>query len=394
MVRGTLAAMLATGGYVSVTQTFAQALARSDVARAQRLAPGNGRITARLAASLTGAQASGVDRARADALARDALLHDATAVAAVVALGVNAEVRNDRVKAERLFAYAQFLSRRNLQSQFWAIEHAVRKGNLADAVSHYDIALRTSSVSADVLFPIMASAIDDAEVRAALTKALAARPNWSEAFIGYVAGHGADPRSTAKLFVGLRRAGVSAPRSAVATIVNALVTGGFVDDAWRYYASVHPRADRRASRDANFTAGEAPSLFDWVPVDDGTVTVSIQRDGQSGVFDFAAPASVGGPLLRQMQLLSPGTYRISGLTRGIEQERSAQPYWALSCHDSERELGRVALPNSAEANGRFTGIFIVPEGCAVQMLTLVARPSDAVSGLSGQISHVQLMPAQ
>lgn len=394
-VRGALALLAAVLGYVSVIHTAAAVAARRNAELAHRLAPGNGAIAARLALSLAGVEATTTDRQRADVLARRALLRDATAVPAVVTLGVNAEIRGERAKARRLFAYSQALSRRDLQTQFWAIEDAVGRDDVAEVLRHYDIALRTSVAGSGILFPLLATAASDPAVRSGLIKILAARPNWSESFIGYVAGNGPDPRSTAALFLGLRHVGVAVPKTTLAPLVNALVAGGFMDDAWRYYASATPGVDRSSSRDPEFAFGmDTPSLFDWVPINDGTVTTSIQRGDESGVFDFAAPASVGGVLLQQLQLLQPGTYRIAGSSSGIEQEESARPYWVLSCRQDGRELGRVPLPNSAEANGRFTGIFTVPPGCPVQTLALVARPSDAVAGLSGQINRVQLTPVR
>jgi len=390
-----LAAVAAVLGYVCATQALAQTLALRNAERAHRLAPGNGQIAARLALSLVGAEATAADRKRADMIARGALLQDATAVAAVTTLGINAQVRGEQAPAERLFAYSQKLSRRQLQTQLWAIEHAVARDDVAGALQHYDIALRTSPTSASLLFPVLALATADPQIRTALTKTLAAKPSWSEWFISHVATHSPEPRSTAALFLELRRAGVAVPKSADTAVINALIDSDFVDEAWRYYASLTPAADRRISRDPRFVADTTtPSLFDWVPVNDASVTTSIQPSEKGGVFDFAAPASIGGALLRQLQLLPPGTYQITGRSSEIDQEERAQPYWLLSCRQDGRELGRVSLPNSAQDAGRFLGNFTVPADCPVQMLTLIARPSDAVAGLSGQISFAQLAPAQ
>lgn len=97
-------------------------------------------------------------------------------------------------------------------------------------------------------------------------------------------------------------------------------------------------------------------------------------------------------MLQQSQLLPPGRYRLTGHSTAIEQVDTALPYWALSCQGG-RELGRVEVPNSSVAGGVFSGTFNVPAGCPVQTLVLVARPSDAVSGLSGAFDRVELMPA-
>lgn len=392
VLRGVLAALATVAAGYCVTLSFAEVASRSNRALAYRLAPYDGRFGALLAASLSGPDASAADRARADVLARQALRQDPTAVSAATTLGLNAQIRQQAPAARRLFGYAERLSRRNYEAQLWAIEEAVVRGNIADALTHYDIALRTNlSRSADQLYPILAQAITEKDVRTGLVRTLRARPQWGESFINYVAGEGADPRSTGALFAGLRHGGIPLPEQASAAVIDRLLGGGFADEAWAFYVSIRRGADRQRARDPRFAANNAaPTLFDWTPVNDGGPSVSIQAAVTGGLVDFSAPASVSGPLLRQVQLLPPGNYRLTGHSVGIQQEAGSLPYWTLKCRGGERDLGRVGVPNSAQSNGNFAGVFTVPGNCPVQVLALIANPSDAVSGLSGQIDRVEL----
>lgn len=390
-VRGMLAIAAAFIGYQSVVFTAAQVTAKADPATAHRLAPANSYASAFLAVSLSGADASLADRQRANKLAWSALSHDPTAVPAVSALGLNAQVRGDTAAAKRLFDYAQTLSRRDLQSQLWAIEDAVGRGDVPGTLRHYDIALRTSPESSQTLFPVLVSASADPDIREALTRTLANRPAWTEGFVNFAAASAADPRVITQLFVALHRAGVAVSDNAQASLIGKLISAGALDDAWAYYAEGHRGVDRRQSRDPRFRNMATPSLLDWVPISDGGVSASIQRNGDAGVLEFSAPPSAGGPVVEQLQLLSPGNYRIEGRSDDIDQIADARPYWVLQCRDG-RELGRVVLPNSAEARGVFAGGFTVPQSCPVQMLALVLRPSESVSGVSGRIDRVQLTP--
>lgn len=376
-----------------MTETLAYTLRGGNVERAYALAPGDGRITALLSRELSGADATAADRARADRLARQALQHDPTAVAAVTTLGLNAQVRGHAGTARRLFAYAGTLSRRDLQTQVWAIEDAVGRGDVAGALRHYDVALRTSPAAADLLFPVLGSAISDPAIRSALADTLARDPAWETGFVSYLAENGPDPRATARLFLNLGRKNGAVPEDARTAVISSLITRDFLGDAWPFYAAARPGADRRTSRDSRFTADLAnPSAFDWTPINNG-VTALIQRGNTGGLFDFAAPPSVGGPALQQLQMLPPGDYRLEGHSIGINQPEESRPYWTLTCRDG-RELGRIALPNSAQAGGAFAGGFRVPAGCPMQTLALVVRPSDAVSGVAGQIDRVRLHPAR
>jgi hypothetical protein len=390
-VRLALAAVAVVLGFYGVTFSLAQVVVKQDPALAYRLAPYDGRITAAYATSLAGPDATPQDRARADVLAKRALRQDPTAVAAAATLGVNAGIRNDPAAARRYFAYAQKLSRRDLRTQLFMIEDAVQRNDIPGTLHQYDMTLRVFPNMSEILYPVLASASSDPEIRRELVKTLAGKPMWSESFIDFVATKGPDPKSTAALFIYLRRAGVVVPEAARAAAVNALIAAGQIDTAWSYYATIRPGADRSRSRDPRFaTTLDTPPQFDWTPINEGSgLTTGIQ----GGIFDFTAPASSGGRMLQQLQLLPPGVYRLSGHSIGIDQAAGALPYWVLRCQNG-RELGRVEVPKSSVANGNFTGTFSVPADCPVQTLVLTARPSDAVSGLSGQFDRVELVPAQ
>lgn len=390
-VRLGLAAVAAFLGFYGVTFSVAQVAAKRDPGLAYRLAAYDGRIKAAYATSRAGPDATAKDRFWADALAKRALQQEPTAVAAAATLGINADSRGDKVAARRYFTYAQKLSRRDIRTQLFMIEDAVERNDIPGAVHQYDIALRVKPPLGGMLYPVLVSASEDPAIRRELVKTLLGKPLWGEGFIYFAAKHGTNPRATAALFRDLRHAGVEIPEVARSNAINALIAGGQTNEAWSYYTTFSPGADRRRSRDPRFAASlEAPSQFDWTPIDDGSgLTASIQ----DGMFDFAAPASVGGPMLQQLQLLPPGTYRLSGHSIGIEQAAGALPYWTLRCQNG-RDLGQVEVPNSSVANGNFTGTFSVPANCPVQTLMLTARASDAVSGLSGQFDRVELVPAR
>ena len=390
LIRLGLALVLAALGGQSVTRTIAYAIRGSAPEQAHALAPEDGRITALLAAKLSGAEASLAERARADRLAREALRQDPTAVTAASVLGINAQVRGDTRKARRLFNYSQALSRRDVQTQVWAIEDAVGRGDVAGALLHYDIALRTSPNAPDLLFPILAPAISAGGVRAALVRTMARKPLWYPAFVSYVAQNGPDPRATADLFQALRRAGVPISGDADSALIATLLNKDAAGEAWAYYATVRSVQDRNRSRDPQFAVrSDTPTPFDWILLNDTGMSASIQRGQAGNVFEFAAPASLGGALLTQVQMLPPGEYRLEGRGEGIDQPNDSHPYWALTCRGGS-ELGRVVLPNSAQAGGTFSGRFVVPPNCPVQALTLFAQPSSAVAGVAGRIDRVLL----
>lgn len=391
IARSALALIAGTLGYFSVAHSLANVLVESDPARAHLLDTGNGLITAALAQKLFDEQPTPDQSAPFTRLAQTALRQDPTAVSAVATLGLQTGLRGDAVHARRLLDYAQRLSRRDIRTQLWAIEDAVARDDISAALHHYDIALRTIPVATDLLFPILAGALDQSAIRTNIVLTLRQQPppQWGPDFISYLAATGGEPHPTAQFFEEMRQAGMPLSTGAVAAAVNGLIGADAVEDAWHFYEKVRPGVDRRMSRDAHFTARLAkPSMFDWVSVNDGKIATSLEN----GAFDFSVPAATGGALLQQIQVLPGGAYRLEGHGSGITQGKDSLPYWVLSCRNNGRELGRVIVPDSTRTGSVFAGQFDVPSDCPVQLLSLFARPSDAVSGISGQIDRVQLLP--
>lgn len=393
-VRGVLAVTAAIVGYVMVSHTIAQGMRRTDPAHAYNLAPYDGRFTGALAQQRVGEGLSGAAYvAEVEMLARRALKQDPTVVSGVVSLGLVRLQQGNAAAAGRLLAYAQQLSRRDLPTQLWAIEDAVARNDPAGALRHYDIALRTSKQAPEILFPILASAIANSDVRNALIAFLRSKPQWAAAFIGYVAGSDADPAAVSQLFLDLQRNGLSISSDATAVIINRLIAANAIDAAWTHYALVRGVTNRQTARDPQFRAHfSIPAVFDWNPVNNDAIITSIDGgDAQDGGFHFAVSSGSGGMVLHQLQQLPIGRYRIEGQSVDIDQPDALLPYWSLTC-ESGREIGRVIVPKSSQAGGRFAGTFDVPLGCPVQRLALMARPTDAADGVAGTIRWVRLSP--
>lgn len=393
-VRGALAVTAVVAGYVTVSHTMAQGMRRTDPARAYSLAPYDGRFTGALAQQRLGEGLSGAASiAAVETLAQRALRQDPTVVSGVASLGLVRLQQGNAAAAGRLLAYAERLSRRDLPTQLWAIEDAVARNDPAGALRHYDIALRTSKQAPELLFPILASAIADPDVRNALIAFLRRKPQWTAAFIGYVAGSDADPAAVSRLFLDLQRNGLSISPDATAVIINRLIAADAIGTAWNHYARARGVTDRQTARDPQFRARfSIPAVFDWNPVNDDAIITSIDgSDAQDGGFHFAVSSGSGGMMLHQLQQFPVGRYRIEGKSADIDQPDASLPYWSLTC-ESGREVGRVVVPASRQAGGRFTGTFDVPSGCPVQRLALVARSTDAVDGVAGTIRWVRLSP--
>lgn len=393
-VRAALSLAALAAGYVSVSHTLASVLRSKAPGRAYQIAPWHARVEAQHALRSFDPGAEPSARARVAHMARNALSRDPTAIPAVVALGLTTSLTGDLPRARALFDYSAKLSRRDLTSRLWLIEDAVERNDVEGALRHYDTALRTSRTSVDILHPILANASVDPGIARPLLRTLLADPPWGEGFIGYLAVNTPDPVATAGLFWTLQKRGYPVPEAASAALIGKLLDQRRFEPAWRYFASIRRGAEKDRSRDPQFSEDIAqPTAFDWVPVSGvPSIVAAISRSKRHGMLDFSAPATVGGPVVQQLLLLPPGGYALRGHSLGIEQPAQSRPYWSLSCAADEREIGRVSVPNSAEADGRFAGRFVVPRGCDAQYLRLMLRPTDAIAGVAGQIDYVSLRP--
>lgn len=382
-------AWLGVGGWI-IVRSYAPVLAERDPVLAHALAPGDGRLSASLAYQRLERNPSPAGQAEAEGLARAALERDPTRVSAVAALGLIAQLQGDIGRARRWFGYAEKLTRRDLPTELWLIENAVQRADVAAALRHYDIALRTNYGAGDLLFPVLAKASSDPQIARALVPVLAAKPAWSNDFLNFLATSRDNPIASSQLFVMLDHAG-GAIEPAITNRLIALMLTKDPEAAWSFYAALHRGADRTRLRDPSFSgAANPPSPFDWTVLDAEGLFGSIQRSGEFGVFAFNASATVGGELLQQTMLLPVGRYRLEGRTRDLTQSGSEAPYWSLKCLADGRELARVPMSQGADKAGRFVGGLTVPADCRVQRLVLVVQPSAAVEGASGTVEHVEL----
>lgn len=381
-------------GYFSTAHSLANVIAKGDPATAYAIAPGNGVIAGKYAQeAFTIAPAMEADSKPAD-LARRALLADPTAVEALTVLGFQAQLRGEAERADRIFSYSTTLSRRELRPRIWAIEKAVDRGDVADALRNYDIALRTSNSAAKDLYPTLAAALSEPRIRAELLTILANDPVWGDGFLAYAATSGVEPEGAVALFREGRKTGLEVADNLRSGLVSVLMSQNKFENAWAYYKSFRSQVQRNRSRDPGFAMQtDDRTAFDWRVGRDGRLGAAILQNGKGGLFDFAVPPRTGGELVSQTQLLPAGKYRLVGRSSGLDQPPTSRPYWVLTCSDG-REMGRLSLPNSDERGGWFAGQFTVARDCDAQTLSLVARASDDIMGVTGQILQAQLVPVQ
>ena len=378
--------------YFSLSHTIANVIEPKAPGLAHRLAPFDGRIEAADALSNFNAAPTARSENPVVRKAIDALRRDPTAVDALNVLAFQAQMRGDAEYARDLFNYSLKLSRRELRSQLWAVEEAVSRGDIANALENYDIAFRTSSGAQNLLFPILAKALAEPLVRARFIQILLGKPVWTESFLQYAAANSPNPDAIRLLFEEIQARGLEVADVSRVELVNSLVRAGEYRSAWDYYSELRDGSQRSRSRDPEFTfAGQNRTVFDWIPSQYTTITP--RTASTSGQAEFSVPPAVGSRLLEQYLMLPPGKYRLVGQSSGVSASKDARPSWVVQCFGG-RELIKISLDESSEAPRRFAGEISVGSDCSMQLLTLVARPTDDISGIVGNIDSVSLEPVR
>lgn len=387
-LRGLAAVGLSVVGAFSLSTTAANVIVRASPATALILAPYDGRVVAALAKekfSIAPNSSANSEQAR---LAKRALMLDATAVDALNVLAMQADLRRELARVDRLYRYSFELSRRELQPQIWTIEKAAERGDIDGALAGYDLALRTSHRAQQTLFPVLASALNEPKVRAAVLRLLVTKPIWAPEFLDYASARGRNPQAVAELLhAGAGR--IPIEEKYRVNVVKGLVNQGFTEQAWSFFSTFRPNMARDRSRDPRFELEvDTPSPFDWTLGTAPGLSASIVHEASGSYLEFSLPPSTPAIVATQLQVLLPGRYRLTGRSEALES-RGSLPYWTLTCR-AGGELGRVNVPDSNQTGGRFSGEFTVTPNCPVQSLSLAVGASDSSAGVFGQIKEVQL----
>ena len=379
---------LAVLAWQAVAFSLAIAARKGDPARAVKLAPNNALVLAALARSeLTSNPAAAADAAKR------ALLRDATSASAAGVLGIARAQAGDDRQARALLAYSQAMSRRDLPTQLWAIETAVQRGDIQEALRHYDIALRVGSSMPTVLFPVLVSAADDPAIRVPLVRMLRSGVPWGSSFLDYLSATTTNVVSASQLVSDLYAAGGKVPRNPGNVLIQRLMETNDVERAWFLYTRANPGARKIGVRNGGFEAVvEAPTLFDWQLEDRGDARADILPGERGGELHVEARSGSGGGVARQRLVLSPATYTLMFKARAEDGATLGDSVFELFCMPSRQRIAQTRLV-AAPTQERRGVQFAVPRGCPSQSLEVTLYAGAAETTIDGALDDVDVRAA-
>jgi hypothetical protein len=378
-------ATLATS-VVVVRSTLANAMRETHPVAASALVRGNARVALAGALALLGGGARPGDDA-VQSRVRSALDRDTTIPAVLELKALDRQRRGDLAGAARLYGLSNRLSHRSLGTRLWLVQSAVERGEAERALAEMDLALRTSSAAADMVFPARANGLDEPALVAPVARLVDRPSDWRTPFLTY-AMNNADPDGAANLLIRLKdRRGINA--AAFDLLLVRLVDGGEFANA-RDLARRFGRArgDGALIADERFADDHAHYPFGWA-VTEGEA-LGARRDIERGVpvLDYHANSAEGGQIAAQVLMLAPGSYRLA--TRvGRAASVDLQPLWVVACAGATRPLGTLELP--ARDLGVSARTVSIPANCPAQWLVLIVRP--ALNTQSGSVARVEIRRA-
>ena len=360
----------------------------ADVDRPQlavRIAPWSAVAAADAAAELG---TTNPTKAQVRALVNRALARDLTQVPAIELRALDLAVSGRPVEARRLFELSDRLSRRSLPTRLWLIQDAVDRGDVAGALRHFDIALRTTTDAQPILFPVLVKASADPTLTEPLARLLDRPSDWRLIYLNWAVANSSDITPTLRIVAHMRDGQFVVSNGIDQRLIERLAsTRGFAD------ARLLNRRFGRSSAgvaDPSFADPSARYPFGWGLVSNATLGAERILSGSSSMLGYRAAPANSGQVAAQLLTLVPGQYSLKVRTglRGA----GTPPYWSIFCADGTGgELARLEQPLAA--NGIAATTFAVPPGCSGQWLTLRIRPAADASEQSGAIASVSISGA-
>jgi hypothetical protein len=357
-------------------------------------APLDAAARSKLAAQLVGAE-PGDEAARR--LAHDALRRDPLQPAALRVLGLT-QSTDDAASLQRAAAFmngAQRLSRRDLPTQMWLIEHYGRSGRVPDMVNHFDLALRSSLSARSAIFPLLTAAAADPRARDTIIRTLSRRPNWALPFATYSTDNGRDldfAVTVAQLLLDPREA---EDRAHYTTLLGRLVEYNRQDLAWDLYAAPKlglRRAGAGAIRNGDFEATEDGTPFDWNYAEEPELWASRERVDRGIVLRVAAYNGRSGQVARQVLHLPAGPHRLRARVGDIAASEFERPELRIDCAGTSGDvlLLKVRPARSGAGPWELAGQFVVPPGCAFQQLSIGLSGEGALQEPSAWVDDIRI----
>lgn len=365
---------LATVILAAFATRAALAFAFQDVAPefVLRIDPGNPVAKVRLAQSRAAAGDNSMTPDRLAATARESIRALPLNAGAFRLFAATSEGDNSIDQLGERMAVAHRLTRRDLGTELFLIEDAVRRNDVAGALDSYDSALRVGQSSRTLLYPVLTEAMREPLVRQRFVSYMQSPPPWLESFLRFAVSNSSDPASMVRLAA---LSGGFPDGEAYASIDTELLTG-LVErkqlvTAVNYFRSLDNAKAALLTDLAMNEAGidKAVAPVSWQAYSIPGIDAVWIAAGQQLELEALLDAGYVGPIARKLLALSPGTYRFSAPFRAQDNDPRDTITWSLTCPSGQKIVNAAT---KLVEQGRVEATFTVPAGCPVQTVLVSA----------------------
>jgi hypothetical protein len=288
------------------------------------------------------------------------------------------------------WAAAERITRRDLSGQLLLIEKSAQDGDIAAALAHYDRALLTYPASSQQLYPVLAKALSDPEIRSGLK--IYAKRSWIPDFLGKAIELGGDPVAVTGMIADVRAQ--LAPRDTqliVTTLIGQLVARGRYAAVCELVRQMPAGASRAIDQIALSPATSDPQLapLTWALVNDGSFETALDAKGGLAV---SVASERSGAIAQRVTLLAPGRYEFTQVVSYASGTPHAALSWNVRClgDATSRPIWQQQLPLAA-GDTTYRSAFAVPEDCTAQSWQLAALAAETQFASTATISGLSLV---
>jgi hypothetical protein len=315
----------------------------------------------------------------AEAAAEQALADSPLDSGALALLGLAAAARDEPERARALMQLAAARAPADLLAQGWLFHHGLMAEDLSGALAHADAMLRAQPAFLERLLPSLAAIAADSRGQAAMAELLAEEPPWRSRFLERLAAEIADPLAPFDLYASVLAGSQPPSRAELRPYLARLVSAGLYEQARLLWTQALP-AERLAEvgylANGGFEQQPTGFLFDWSlePVVGARAEIATipEGDGGRGLRIQFHDRPVTFRHVRQLLMLMPGRYRLTGRAKAEGLRNPRGLHWTLSCADqSQTRLGASDRLIGTTRWHSFDVAFEVPaSGCRAQWLRL------------------------
>lgn len=331
------------------------------------------------------------------ALAVDAIRQQAINARALRVLGYYEEAIGEKKAVESLIRESAHLSRREPGAQLWLIDASVRQGNPQEALSHYDILLRTKPSSQNILFDRLIAAIEFPQIRSGLKPYFRSQATWPVQFLAYATTNSKNLPALVDLLIatgGLNDSPIV--REQYRVLLLNLADKGHYFDVRRFYLGLL-KADAALLTDPRFTTADVNGKYGPVGWTLGTEAdagggFSQRSKDASPVMTVFADTSATRRVATRLLFLKPGAYTFAATLADVHTGEGGFIRWDMLCPTKQTQAS--IWTKDSVADGAISARIQISADCPVQQLNLIVAGGSAKTGTEATITSVKLTASQ